>query len=249
MSRIETLAEGVTLYLGDCREILPTLGLASAEIAAVTDPPYGRAYVPRAMRPGHERDCAPRYAREMIEGDNEPFDPSLVMGISSEQIFWGANYFADRLPPRASWIIWDKMGGNAKYHGTKSFADCEMAWCSDDKPARIHQQIWSGLVRQGSEASIPRRHPNEKPIELMLACVKRTTHPVVLDPFMGSGTTGVAAVKLGRKFIGIEIEPKYFDIACSRIEHATRQPDMFVRQAAAEQISVLPSLRADDAAQ
>jgi site-specific DNA-methyltransferase (adenine-specific) len=232
LSRIETIAEGVTLYLGDCREILPTLGHVDA---VVTDPPYGISYVPRKKNVfGNSRDTEASYHSDgIIAGDDKSFDPAPFLALARDAIFWGANYYADRLPTVASWIIWDKMGGNAKHHGTKTFADCELAWCSDGKPARIHQQIWSGLVRQGEEASIPRRHPNEKPIELLMMCVARFPEAAtVCDPFMGSGTTGVASIRLDRKFIGIEIEPAYFDVACKRIDAAARQGNLFTEATA-----------------
>ena len=115
------------------------------------------------------------------------------------------------------WLIWDK--GQEKF----SLADFEIAWCSQNKASRRLVFPRSRALGDGKE------HPTQKPVAVMKWCLgflpKAQT---ILDPFMGSGTTGVACAKLGRKFIGIEIEPKYFDIACRRIEEAYKQPDMFI---------------------
>ena len=92
--------------------------------------------------------------------------------------------------------------------------------------------MWAGFQRD-SEVGERHLHPTQKPVELMLWCLEFFQHSnTILDPFMGSGTTGVACARLGRRFIGIEIEPKYFDIACKRIEQAYRQPDLFIERPA-----------------
>jgi site-specific DNA-methyltransferase (adenine-specific)/modification methylase len=214
-----------TLYLGDCREI--ALGL-DRPAAVITDPPYGIGYVPRDTSKEKRGGNGTSYGRVGLVEDDAAGDISFVLDFPFS-IVWGGNYFAHQLPPVASWLIWDKKGGNPKFHGTLTFADCEMAWCSDGKPARIYQHIWSGLVRQGEEANTPRVHPTQKPVALMRWCLSRCQDSSleIFDPFMGSGSTGVAAMNLGRRFIGIEIEPRYFDIACRRIEEAQRHGDMF----------------------
>jgi site-specific DNA-methyltransferase (adenine-specific) len=218
-----------TLYLGDCRDILPTLGKVDA---VVTDPPYGINYVPRDTSKEKRGGNGTAYGQVGLLEDDCAGDIRFVADFPFA-IVWGGNYFADQLPPKASWLIWDKKGGDPRFHGTLTFADCELAWCSDGRPARIHQQIWSGLVRQGEEANTPRVHPTQKPVRLMRWCIERAKDAqTILDPFMGSGTTGVAAVQMGRDFIGIEREPKYFDIACRRIEQAQRQGDLFIESAA-----------------
>jgi DNA modification methylase len=116
------------------------------------------------------------------------------------------------------WLIWDK--GQTDF----TLADVEMAYCSWEGAARRINYPRSLALQDGKE------HPTQKPLEVMRWCIRQLPPPGlrILDPFMGSGTTGVAAVKLGRKFIGIEIEPKYFDIACRRISEALKQPDMFI---------------------
>lgn len=231
--RKEILADGIELYLGDCREILPTLGPVDA---TVTDSPYGISWDPSARKPfttpvygtGEIRDAD----WSPIEGDNKPFDPTEFL-LGKEQIFFGANYFYDRLPPGGSWLIWDKKCG--KYEAWTG-ADCELIWHSKNIGApRMHRQLWMGTVRDGhrtkdQKTNPPSNHPTEKPVLLLTRLIERLAPnlSVILDPFMGSGPTGIAAVQLGRKFIGIEIEPKYFDIACKRIDFIIRQPDMFM---------------------
>jgi DNA modification methylase len=132
---------------------------------------------------------------------------------------WGGNYF--NLPASRSFLVWDKGAG---FHG-RDFAECEQAWCSFDANARIFR--FDPLAR-GSYRD--KQHPTQKPVELMKWCIQHLPEDVetIFDPFMGSGSTGVAAVKLGKRFIGIEREPKYFEIACRRIEQAYAQGDLFV---------------------
>jgi site-specific DNA-methyltransferase (adenine-specific)/modification methylase len=221
MSRIETIAEGVTLYLGDCREILPTLGPVDA---VVTDPPYGIGFEPNT-RSTRANDV---YARgsfrtdfEQIKGDDQPFDPTHLLKWPC--ILWGANNYANELPQSNGWLCWYKGGGISGF----KMSECELAWSNVLTSTRHIDHMWHGFKR-ASEAGERVLHPTQKPIEVMSWCIGFTRGDVILDPFMGSGTTGVAAVKLGRKFIGIEIEPKYFDIACKRISAALKQPDMFI---------------------
>jgi site-specific DNA-methyltransferase (adenine-specific)/modification methylase len=223
-----------TLYLGDCREILPALGKIDA---TVTDPPYGIDYRPSARKAfttpvyGTGEVCDAKW--QPIEGDDRPFNPADFL-LGDEQIFFGANYFPQSLPGPGSWIVWDKKcGGFENWTG----ADCELIWHSASTQApRIHRQLWMGSIRDGhrtpdQKTNPASNHPTEKPVFLLTELLKRLSvkAATILDPFMGSGTTGVAAVKLGRKFIGIEIEPKYFEIACRRIKEASQQPDMFIQ--------------------
>ncbi len=217
------------LYQGDCLELLPLLPKVDA---VVTDPPYGISYSPAAGG----RGCAAKTftGSDLVYGDKEPFDPSAIIGIAPEMIIWGANHFANRLPASSCWLVWDKREGQVQ----NDFADCEIAWTSLDKPARVINHLWNGALRK-SEHGQTRVHPTQKAIAVMEWCLKQVQGAAILDPFMGSGTTGVACAKLGRKFIGIEIEPKYFDIACKRIKEAYAQPDMFVESPAkAEQLAM-----------
>ena len=218
-----------TLYQCDCREILPKLSIVDA---VVTDPPYGIGYKSPSGRGMYERGDYP-----VIEGDCEPFDPTPFLG-ATDVILWGANHYASSLPPSAAWLIWDKRDGVSSNNNS----DCELAWCKRGGSARLKRHLWNGMLK-ASERDDRRVHPTQKPIEVMQWCIEQlplTAH-TILDPFMGSGTTGVACVKLGRKFIGIELDPRYFDIACRRIEQAYAQPDMFVQAPApkAEQLTLL----------
>lgn len=202
-----------TLYLGDCREILPTLSNVDA---VVTDPPYGiRADEAAAKNKGKWgwRD----YGESQWDRQRPPRDVfSAILSCSKEQIIWGGNYFTDFLPPSMRWLMWDK--GQRDF----SLADFEMAWTSQQKAARAFDYPRALALKDGKE------HPTQKPIAVMEWCLGFIPNAqTILDPFMGSGTTGVACVNLGRKFIGIELEPKYFYIACKRIEEAYRQPRLF----------------------
>ena len=141
----------------------------------------------------------------------------------------GGNYFTDVLPPTMQWLVWDK--GQRGF----SLADCEFAWSSQNNAARVFDYARALAMQDGKQ------HPTQKPLALMRWCIEQCKNKpkIILDPFMGSGTTGVAAIQMGRKFIGIEREPKYFEIACKRIEQATKQVDMFIEQPKQEQASLL----------
>jgi site-specific DNA-methyltransferase (adenine-specific)/modification methylase len=180
--------------------------------AVVTDPPYGIGFVQRTT------------GRKII-GDDKPFDPSPFWSIAKEHLFWGAEHFARELP-NGRWLIWIKRA--VEIAAPKSYGDCEIAWHSKAGCVKAHRQISDGCIRQGEEHGIVRLHPSQKPQALMVWCLGFVEGQTILDPFMGSGTTGVACAKLGRKFIGIEIDAKYFDIACERIQKAYDQPDMFI---------------------
>lgn len=214
-----------TLYLGDCMDILQTLPKVDA---VITDPPYGigesSKKVASRQRKEGGRSTALADQRDYGEFDWDQAPPSkeLIDAIRDKAqwaALFGGNYF--ELPPTSCWLVWDKLN-------TGDFADCELAWTNWPKAVRRIQWRWNGMIRQGNEE---RFHPTQKPIGVMKwvieLCPKSDT---IFDPFMGSGTTGVAAIEMGRKFIGIEREPKYFEIACKRIEQATKQEDMFIKQ-------------------
>ncbi|WP_210234920.1 MULTISPECIES: site-specific DNA-methyltransferase [unclassified Mesorhizobium] len=204
--------------------MLPLLG--GGIDAVVTDPPYGIAFAHGA---GGDGIGGGKYVSKFngvaIAGDDRPFDPSALLGLAKTIVLFGANHFAERLPSSSKWLVWDKRKGFTR----NDFADCEMAWTNLKGVARLINHYWNGMMRD-SEKGIPRVHPTQKPVAVMEWVLGEATAPneAVLDPFMGSGTTGVACVKLGRKFIGIEIDEGYFDIACERIRKAYAQPDMFV---------------------
>ena len=211
--RVEHLAEGVTLYQGDMMDVLPTLGRFDA---CVTDPPYGIGADIGVGRSDKAKIKAGGSAN--IAWDSAPASQDSIgwlMGISLFQIIWGGNYFD--LPPTRCVLSWDKNNAG------RDFADFELAWTNLDRVARR-------IVYRPQNMDGGKEHPTQKPIEVMAWCIDQLPKTVstIIDPFMGSGTTGVAAVKRGKCFTGIEREAKYFDIACRRIEAALKAPDMFV---------------------
>jgi site-specific DNA-methyltransferase (adenine-specific) len=209
--RIEQLAEGVTLHLGDCREILPTLGKVDA---VVTDPPYGTGCAPRGGNTAGSVDFA---SAPVLGWDT--FDLSWIdlIGATPAAVFCHHSTIgplAQRLGSDATLIY---LKSNPSPFGC-SYEPC-VARGFDKRPPH-HIEAYNAFNGQ--------LHPTQKPIEVMEFVSRKAPRGIILDPFMGSGTTGVAAVRLGRKFIGIEIEPKYFDIACKRIQAALDAPDMFI---------------------
>ena len=222
-ARREDLAEGVTLYQGDCRDILPTLGKVDA---VVTDPPYGigesagRAKTRTSGLTSKIRS-AQIYRRDYGDDDwdNEPVAAdimNMVRAAGRWNIIFGGNYYD--LPPTSCWLVWDKLNGDT------DFADCELAWTNLPKAVRRIQFLWNGCMRANGETRGD--HPTQKPIGVMVWALQQLPSGVkaVIAPFAGSGTTGVAAAKLGLAFVGIERDPRYFDIACRRISDELKRP-------------------------
>jgi DNA modification methylase len=203
-----------TLYHGDCLEILPTLGKFDA---VITDPPYGIGM--------HGGKVGKASYEVLSEWDNNPADVGPIIALNVPTIIWGGNYF--NVPPSPCWLVWDK-----ETQGITTFADCELAWTNRTKAVRMIRHLWSGPYMREKEA---RNHPTQKPLRVMRWCLEFVDGDV-LDPFMGSGTTGVACAQLGRKFTGIEIERKYFDIACERIERAYAQGQLIPHEPAPKPI-------------
>jgi site-specific DNA-methyltransferase (adenine-specific)/modification methylase len=210
-----------TLYCGDCLEIMPTLGRVDA---VVTDPPYGIGETGNNSRqkPGKSRLGTKTriVSYEPQRWDDGTADEAVgsSLKISRYAIIFGGNYYS--LPPTPCWLVWDKQNSG-------DFADCELAWTNLPKAVRRIYWRWNGMIRKGDDI---REHPTQKPVGVMEWCIGHLPNSdgVILDPFMGSGTTGVACAKMGRKFIGIELDPGYFDIARKRIQQAYDQPDMFI---------------------
>lgn len=199
-----------TLYLGDCLELLPLL---QAD-AVVTDPPYGINWKPRVTH------------QDQKWIDDKPFDPSPWLSIGQRHLFWGAQYFAASLPMSQAWLTWVKRPIEHDFSkDARSYATTELAW-SDWGKARFIPLVWDGGMRGGRAENRRFCHPSQKPIEVMEWCIPDECE-VILDPYMGSGTTGVAAANLGRRFVGVELEREYFDIACERIEAAYSQGKLF----------------------
>lgn len=240
MSRVETIGRA-KLYLGDCRDILPTLGKVDA---VVTDPPYGQAQKVNTFHAGGKREKAvvqrgggtltvrPNVHPE-IDGDDQPFDPRHLLDLAPAVLIWGSHKFGHLLP-KGRTFVWDKVP-NGK---SRSQGDGETAWTNvnPDAPLRIYRLLWDGLcVGEGARHEVTagqkRQHPMQKPEVLMRWCIRQVGKPgSILDPYMGSGSTGVAALQMGIAFTGIESVPAYFDIACARIEKAHREAEEAARQ-------------------
>lgn len=208
------------LYCAPCEEVLPLIGKVDA---VLTDPPYGiNADV-------HAGPASSGWTQWEGGGwDAQRPDVGLIKVISEMGrvvVIWGGNYFTDILPPTMQWLVWDKGQRNF------SLADCEFAWSSQQRAARIFTYSRAEALRDGKQ------HPTQKPVALMAWCIEQMRKSdTILDPFMGSGTTGVAAIQLGRKFIGIERDPRYFDIACKRIEQAVAQGQLFAPEPATKPV-------------
>jgi site-specific DNA-methyltransferase (adenine-specific) len=210
--RVETIGDA-TLYLGASEDVLPTLPRVDA---IVTDPPYG--IYSKGGKWGRKQDHA---------WDTAPAEGALdLLSYGDAQIIWGGNYFP--LPPSRGWLIWQKPDRNL------SAADAELAWTSMDMNTRMisHTIAATNAERVG--------HPTQKPLRVMLWALSFLPKArLICDPYMGSGTTGVACAQAGRAFIGIEREERYFDMACQRIEQAYAQGQLLAHdQPKAEQLGI-----------
>ena len=200
----------VELHLGDCLDIMRNIPDKSID-AVITDPPYGIDHIHAGGRSSNNGWSEALYSGnwDKERPRKEYFDE--IIRVSKTTIIWGGNYFSDYLPPKMRWLVWDKGQRNF------SLADFEMAWTNQNKASRIFEYSRALANKQGKV------HPTQKPTELMKWCIEFVEGDTILDPFMGSGTTGVACVQTGRNFIGIEIDEGYFKIAEKRIHDAQQQ--------------------------
>ena len=224
------MAEKVTignaeLWHGDCMEVLPLL---EGVDALVSDPPYGIAYQHSGggkAAPGAKLSPV-RNAKMPIANDAVAFDPSHLLGFESVLIF-GADHYRDKLPEGGTLVAWDKSLGIGP---ADSFADAEFAWTNARVKRNVVRYLWKGVAcEKAGEENGKRYHPTQKPVGLMQRCIELLpAATVICDPYMGSGSTGVAAMRMGKRFIGIELDRRYFDVACERIENEQRQCRMAV---------------------
>jgi len=197
----------VTLYLGDCLDVMRGMADKSVD-AVITDPPYG-IKITKSHRLATSRGMGGKC------WDDKPIQKEYLdelLRIGKTVVIWGGNYFD--LPPTRCVLVWDKKNDG------RDFADLEMAWTNFDSVARIFRK--RPMNMDGGKV-----HPTQKPIDLMKWCMEVCRIPegaTVFDPFMGSGTTGVACVQTGRNFIGVEIDPDYYALAERRIRAAQQQP-------------------------
>lgn len=210
----------IQLHLGDCLEVMKTMPDKSVDVV-ITDPPYGigadkkqnkSAGIKGGTKGGHYKKYHETDWDYSIP-DKSYFDS--VFTVSKNQIIFGGNYFTEFLPPSRCWIVWDKVA-------RVNWPDGEMAWGSYDKGLKIFSYSRADAYINDIVEKV---HPTQKPVALMKWVLENYTSEsdTILDPFMGSGTTGVACVQTGRNFIGIEIDPTYFAIAEKRIKEAQQQ--------------------------
>lgn len=198
---------GVTLYQGDCMDLLPHL---EGIDAVATDPPYPVDIIGSKSRI--------KYAESYSDFDPTPF-------LKWDCLFWGASEFSDKLP-KGSFLVWMKRAVECTQ--PKSYADGELAWTTINTPLKIIRHISDGCIRQGEEGGVPRIHPFQKPVRVMVESLSFFPEgATILDPYMGSGSTIIAAIRTGRKAIGIEKDPEHFETARKRIEFELAQGDLF----------------------
>jgi DNA modification methylase len=210
-----------TLYLGDCLEILPAL---SGIDAVITDPPYGMNWNTDSTRfSGGERKRGDgKDDWQEISGDASDFDPTPWLDYP-KVVLWGANHYSQSLPVGTS-LVWIKK--DEHLYGT-FLSDCELAWMKGGYGVYAHHLNFPPPSRMAENFG-KTAHPCQKPIGLMTwAIQKAKATGTVLDPYMGSGTTGVACVALGLPFVGIEINPEYFAVAVDRLGVAHSQQRLF----------------------
>lgn len=219
----------VTIYHGDCRDIIPKLDFKADVI--LSDPPYGSGlandYAARfkPSRKGNwwrngDRTTNPRH--KPIVGDAEPFDPSFLLSIPSRaKILWGANWFQNRLPDSGGWFVWDKRNGRRDVSESEwPMGEGELAWTNIGKGVRIFRHTWFGLIRDSEHGQ--HFHSTQKPVALMGWCLdKAKGGGLIVDPYMGSGPTLIAAKERGLKAIGIDIEEQNCETAARRASQQT----------------------------
>jgi site-specific DNA-methyltransferase (adenine-specific)/modification methylase len=205
------------LIHGDCREVLPLLQPVDL---VLTDPPYG---IGAGSGSGSNNAAkAKDYGPDTWDKEIPPlWLLELILVKGKHQIIFGGNYF--RMPPTSCVLVWDKDNSG-------HFADAELAWTNLKKAVRLKKWRWNGMLQENMAKKEEREHPTQKPVAIMEWAIVQAPDDVltICDPFMGSGSTGVACVNMGKRFTGIERERKYFDIACRRIEQAYAQPRLFV---------------------
>ena len=200
--------EGITLYRGDCLDILPTL---TGIDAVITDPPYGIGWDTDYTRftTGFN---VPRTNHKPIHADEAKFDPRpFLLGVPS--VMFGANFYADALPV-GTWLVWDKRLDES---ADKMFGSCfELIWSRASHKQDILRHKWAGIFGTEHEPVRGRVHPNQKPVQLYTDLLSRYGGAIVIDPYAGSGNTIIAAENLSRQCLAVEISPGYVAVALQR---------------------------------
>jgi site-specific DNA-methyltransferase (adenine-specific)/modification methylase len=211
---------GIQIFCGDCREVLPTLGKVDL---VLTDPPYGMRLNTdfSGMKSRLFKGKTGGNYHESVIGDDVDFDPRPILCLTlnvKEQFWFGADYYCKRIPDieKGSWLVWDKrLSESADKMWGSGF---ELIWSKKARKRDIIRCKWAGIFGIEKQDIKERLHPTQKPIALISRLIQMVPDAqIILDPFMGSGTTLVAAKELGRKAIGVEIEEKYAEIAVRRL--------------------------------
>ena len=212
----------IQLYCGDCLEIMPEMQDKSVDLV-LTDPPYG-------IGESNEKNASRgNLARPTDYGsytwDRNKVEPECIAQMirtSKNQIIFGGNYYGSTLGDTSCYLVWNK-------DNTGDFADCELAWTSFNSAVRIIKWRWNGFLQEDMKHKETRYHPTQKPVPVFTWILANYSKDdmLVFDPFLGSGTTAIACIKTGRRCIGIEKEPKYFDLSVKRIKDELAQLNLF----------------------
>lgn len=207
------------LLCGDSTKAEDVARLMGGEKAALllSDPPYGIGIVKSNTAGNFPGTMAPRLKATPLVGDDAPFDPQHLLGMATKLILWGANHYADKLPAKGKWLVWDKKEGAFE---DSDLGDCELAWTSLRGACRLMHHTWQGMYRKGEGERLARLHPTQKPVALMAWCVEQAAidrGTITLDCYLGSGTTMIAAEQTGRLCYGMEIESKYVAATLERL--------------------------------
>ena len=233
----ERITDRIEIVNADCYTLLDAW---PSDAALVTDPPYGIAYlhsggggrgkVLQGANRVHPQHGAKRYR---IHGDDRPFDPDPFLRFAVVCL-WGADKYRLRLPEAGTMLAWDKDCGKGP---EGSFCDCEYAWTSTKTQRNIFRHYWRGLCcsKQGEDVNrvteFRRLHVSQKPVALMEWTLKTCAVPadaLVIDPFMGSGSLGVACHRAGLRYLGVEIDPAHYATAKARLQRETAQGLLFM---------------------
>jgi site-specific DNA-methyltransferase (adenine-specific) len=246
MVRTETIADGVVLHLGDCRDVMASMPPCFRADVVITDPPYGIGFTGKVTKHTDRRaEGAYVDTPENFFGVVLPGVTAAMQRADRAAIFSGITRLGEYPEPtdiggsvcpngggRSSW-------GFGCYHPILYYGNSPyLAKGLGSRPTAA-SMYHPGMHVTGERDN---DHPCPKPIAFMLWAVETASlrGQTILDPFMGSGTTGVAAIQKGRKFVGIEIEPSYFDIARRRMEIALQQQDLFIEKPKSVQLGLLP---------
>lgn len=211
----------ITIFCGDSRRIVPLMPTFDL---LLTDPPYGINVAKRGTigggspKPGHKRTGwkvnAPCTDFGPVTWDSKQppgWELQMLLSHAREAVLWGGNYYED-LSRASCWLVWDKV------NGTTSFADCELAWTNFQKAVRMFKWRWNGMLQQDMKNKEKRVHPTQKPVALMQWCIGHAKKPrSILDPYMGSGSTLLAAQRMGIRAVGIDMHEPYCAAAVERL--------------------------------